>query len=165
MKNKKVAILYIALGRYTVFWDEFYESAEKHLLNADKHYFIWTDKPLALNYAPPPSNKKITVIGATKRGWPFDSLLRFQMFLEQEKALSQYDYIYFFNANMKFENPVNLTEIAPREWDNGLVAGLHPGRNGDINRNNPDNFPYEPPSGIHRIYSVWLRPSLCMWRI
>lgn len=54
MKNKKVAILYIALGRYTVFWDEFYESAEKHLLNADKHYFIWTDKPLALNYAPPP---------------------------------------------------------------------------------------------------------------
>lgn len=63
MKNKKVAILYIALGRYTVFWDEFYESAEKHLLNADKHYFIWTDKPLALNYAPPHQTRKLPLLG------------------------------------------------------------------------------------------------------
>ena len=28
----KVAALYIATGRYTVFWPEFYESAEKYLL-------------------------------------------------------------------------------------------------------------------------------------
>ena len=28
----KVAVLYIATGKYTVFWTEFYESAEKYLL-------------------------------------------------------------------------------------------------------------------------------------
>ena len=35
----KVAALYIATGRYTVFWPEFYESAEKYLLkDCEVHY-------------------------------------------------------------------------------------------------------------------------------
>lgn len=39
-----VAILYIATGRYTVFWKYFYRSAEKHLLpNSNKHYVLFTD--------------------------------------------------------------------------------------------------------------------------
>jgi hypothetical protein len=64
------------------------------------------------------------------------------MFLEKEDELSKFDYIFFFNANFKFYNPVDLAEITPCEWHDGLVAGLHPGRSGDINPN-PDNFPYE----------------------
>ena len=37
----KVAALYIATGRYTVFWPEFYESAEKYLLkDCEVHYFV-----------------------------------------------------------------------------------------------------------------------------
>ena len=40
----KVAALYIATGRYTVFWPEFYESAEKYLLkDCVVHYFVFTD--------------------------------------------------------------------------------------------------------------------------
>lgn len=40
----KVAALYIATGRYTVFWPEFYESAEKYLLkDCEVHYFVFTD--------------------------------------------------------------------------------------------------------------------------
>ena len=39
-----VAILYIATGRYTVFWDYFYQSAEKYLLPVcNKHYILFTD--------------------------------------------------------------------------------------------------------------------------
>ena len=35
----KVAVLYIATGKYTVFWPEFYESAEKYLLkDCEVHY-------------------------------------------------------------------------------------------------------------------------------
>ena len=42
----KVAALYIATGRYTVFWPEFYESAEKYLLkDCEVHYFVFTDDP------------------------------------------------------------------------------------------------------------------------
>lgn len=134
---KKVAILYIALGRYTVFWDDFYKSCEQYLTPCEKHYFIWTDNPTDAM-----AGDNITIIPAQKKGWPYDSLLRFEMFLEREKELSKFDYIFFFNANFQFYNPVDLAEITPREWHDGLVAGLHPGRSGDI-RPNPDEWPYE----------------------
>ena len=40
----KIAIIYIGIGRYTVFWDEFYKSCEKNFIrNAQKHYFYFTD--------------------------------------------------------------------------------------------------------------------------
>ena len=65
------------------------------------------------------------------------------MFLQREKELKEFDYIYFFNANMEFVNPVDLAEITPREWHDGLVAGSHPGRRGDILSGNPDAFGYE----------------------
>ncbi|MBD5391808.1 hypothetical protein HDR66_03310 [bacterium] len=138
MAMNKVGILYIALGRYTVFWDEFYESCEKNLLHADKHYFIWTDNPTPAMQGP-----NITIIPATRRGWPYDTLLRFEMFYGLRDQLSRFDYLFFFNANFKFINPTDLSEIAPREWDGGLMASLHPGREGDVWRDNPDCFPYE----------------------
>lgn len=134
----KVGILYIALGRYTVFWDEFYESCERHLLHADKHYFIWTDNPTDAM-----RRDNVTIIPAQKRGWPYDSLMRFEMFYAHKKELSKFDYLFFFNANFKFINDTDLSEIAPREWDGGLCASLHPGRHGDIWRDTPDGFPYE----------------------
>lgn len=100
-------------------------------------YFIWTDNPTsAMN------GDNITICSAQKKGWPYDSLLRFEMFLEQEPELSKFDYIFFFNANFQFYNPVDLSEITPCEWHDGLVAGLHPGRSGDV-RTNPDDWPYE----------------------
>ncbi len=136
---KKVAILYIALGRYIVFWRDFYESCERYLGNCDKHYFIWTDNT-EFDYS---TNPNVTVIRATRRGWPYDTLMRFHMFMGQEQALKKFDYIYFFNANMQFINPVDLTEIVPREWNDGLVAGSHPGRWGDTRQHEIDAFPYE----------------------
>lgn len=33
--------------------------------------------------------------------------------------------------------------IAPQEWHDGLIAGLHPGRSGDMMSHNPDKFLYE----------------------
>lgn len=136
---KKVAILYIALGRYIVFWKEFFESCEANLAPCEKHYFVWTDNT-EFEYSDLPN---VTIIPAQKRGWPYDTLMRFHMFAQQEKQLKKFDYIYFFNANMKFINPVDLAEITPREWHDGLVAGIHPGRWGDIWANEVARFPYE----------------------
>lgn len=129
----KVAILYIALGRYTIFWDKFYNSSEKNLLSCSKHYFVWTDNPTKSML----KNKNVTIIKAEKKGWPYDILLRFSMFLEKE--ILKFDYVYFFNANFMFYNPVHLSEIAPHDFDNGLAAGLHPHPFSD----NPDTYPYE----------------------
>ena len=139
-KMKKVAILYIALGRYICFWKDFYESCEEKLLNCEKHYYVWTD-----NKKFDHSNaKNVTVISAKKKGWPYDTVLRFEMFLQKEKELSEYDYIYFFNANMQFINYVDLAEIAPQAWHtSGIVAGIHPGKNGDVNDGKIDEYQYE----------------------
>ena len=136
---KKVAILYIALGRYIVFWRDFYESVMKNLGSCEKHFFVWTDNT-DFEYC---NADNVTVIPAKKMGWPYDSLMRFEMFLGCEKELKKYDYIYFFNANMQLVGPVDLSEIAPREWHDGLVAGVHPGACGDARCTNPDDFPYE----------------------
>ena len=140
MTKKKVAVLYIALGRYICFWKDFYESCESKLLNCDKHYFVWTDNK-SFDYS---NSKNVTVIPAEKKGWPYDTVLRFEMFLQKEKDLAKYDYIYFFNANMQFINYVDLAEIAPQDWHtSGIVAGIHPGHNGDVDDGNIDGYPYE----------------------
>ena len=139
-KMKKVAILYIALGRYICFWKDFYESCEEKLLNCEKHYYVWTDNK-EFDYS---NAKNVTVIPAKKKGWPYDTVLRFEMFLQKEKELAKYDYIYFFNANMQFINYVDLAEIAPQMWHtSGIVAGIHPGKNGDVNDGKIDEYQYE----------------------
>lgn len=138
--KEKVAILYIALGRYICFWKEFYESCEDKLLNCEKHYFVWTDNS-QFEFC---DADNVTIVPSQKRGWPYDSLLRFEMFLSQKDKLKEYDYIYFFNANMQFINYVDLSEIAPHEWNtSGLVAGSHPGRKGDVFDGVVDSYPYE----------------------
>lgn len=42
--SPRIGILYIATGRYYVFWEDFYKSAEKYFLpNLEKQYFIFSD--------------------------------------------------------------------------------------------------------------------------
>lgn len=118
----KIAILYICTGRYYIFWKTFYKSAEKYFLkDVEKHYFVFTDFEGKLVGE---SSGKITRIHQTKMGWPFDTLLRFQVFLKAETQLKAFDYIYFFNANMQFIQPVGQ-EIIPSSGN--LLGVLHPG--------------------------------------
>ncbi len=132
----KIAILYICTGKYNQFFKDFYESCEKYFLKgqADKQYFVWTDN-MSLTEAP---NVHLTY--HTCQGFPADSLFRFDMFLEQEKEIATYDYIFFFNANMLFVAPVNW-EVIPTEKDGFLVAGISP--TGYRYKNFPSLFPYE----------------------
>lgn len=113
----KIAILYICTGKYALFFDDFYKSSEKFLLaNYNKQYFVWTDN---LNIGDGLPN--VQIIHHKCAGFPLDSLFRFEMFLQVEKELKNYDYIYFFNANSEFRQPVN-EEILPDET--GLAMGI-----------------------------------------
>lgn len=48
----RIAIVYLAIGKYDVFWDEFYRSCERYLFpDATKHYFVFTDSGRLLNRA------------------------------------------------------------------------------------------------------------------
>lgn len=113
----KIAILYICTGKYNQFFDGFYTSCEKYFLSgkAKKDYFVFTDY-LAI------SNKPNVHITERKcQGFPADSLFRFEYFLQVKDEISKFDYIYFFNANAEFKQPVG-DELLPDET--GLAMGL-----------------------------------------
>ena len=131
--NNKIAILYIATGRYIVFWKDFYKSAQKYLLkNYEKEYFVFTDN----TDFPFKNEPNVHYINQPNLGWPDNTLMRFDMFLRQKDNLQNFDYIYFFNANMEFKSEVG-EEFLPDE--SGLVMGLHSG----LYKNKPDEFTYD----------------------
>lgn len=116
----KIAVLYISLGRYDVFFEGFHKSAVKHLLPGhEKHFFVFTDSREIKRSALP----GVTVIDRKKLGWPFDTLMRFEMFSSIEDRLKGFDYIYFFNSNLVFLRPVR-EEILPGDSHSGLAAAI-----------------------------------------
>lgn len=117
--TKDIAVLYIMTNRYTVFWEDFYNSAEKNLLpHHNKHYFVFTDD----EKTPLPENA--TRLKAKYKDFPDVTLKRYEMFLEIEDQLKKYDYVYFFNANALFLQPIN-EEIFPSK-EQGLTVVHHP---------------------------------------
>jgi len=118
----KIAILYICIGKYDIFWKEFYSSCEKHYLtDHEKHYFIFTDSPLIKE-----ENFRMHIIFQSNLNWPFNTLMRFKFFHGIESELLTFDYIYFLNSNIQFVAHVG-EEVFPSDEENGLLAVLHPG--------------------------------------
>lgn len=119
--NAKIAILYICTGKYNQFFSGFYESAMKYFLtDSEKTFFVWTDEDSIAN-----GLSNVRVIHKKCQGFPADSLFRFEMFLQAESELTQFDYIYFIQANALFLQPVG-EEILPDE--SGLSMGIWGGR-------------------------------------
>lgn len=117
----RTAILYICTGQYNQFFADFYKSCERYLLKGlcELEYFVWTDD-LKLCDA-----ENVHLIEKKCAGFPADSLFRFEMFLQVKEQLRNFDYIYFFNANAEFVEPVG-TEILPDKSE--LVAAKWPSR-------------------------------------
>jgi hypothetical protein len=116
-----IAILYICTGKYSIFWNNFYKSCQAFLLeDAEKHYFVFTDDPTII------PSEFIHVVHQNARGFPLDSLLRFEMFLTIKEQLSSFDYIIFINANFQLVAPVGY-EILPDQRHEGLAGVLHAG--------------------------------------
>lgn len=131
---KKVGILYICIGKYQIFWEDFFISSQKFLLpNCQKTYYVFTDAP----YIAYENKKNVKKIFQRSLGWPGNTLLRFDMFLQAEQVLQQNDYLFFFNANITLLNFIREKEILPGA--EGLTAVIHPYLYGKHN----NAFPYE----------------------
>ena len=131
--GKRIAILYICTGKYNLFFEGFYASAmEYFLVQAEKTFYVWTDDDHIADGLP-----NVKTFHKECAGFPADSLFRFEMFMQVEEVLKSYDYIYFFNANAMFLQPVG-EEILPDET--GLAMGIWPGRR---EHQHPCLFPYE----------------------
>lgn len=114
-----IAMLYIATGRYIVFFDEYYKSMERNFLPEDnKTYFVWTDSDRTF-----PQN--VIKIPTENLGWPKATLYRYKLFQNEWNQLKDFDYMYYVNANMIAKQPIRH-EIIPTK-EQGIVATLHPG--------------------------------------
>lgn len=117
--NQKVAVIYIATGNYIVFWDNFYQSAEKNFLpGVKKHYF------LVSNYSFEKLPDNVTHIYYPHKEWPSITVEKFNIIYSLKDKLTDYAYTYSFNANTWFIQPIT-DDIIPNETQK-IIAGLHP---------------------------------------
>lgn len=127
----KINILTICTGKYTIFFQDFYNSCENHFLKGyDKKYFVFTDGEII-------ESDNIVRIQQSKLGWPYDTMMRFKMFNTIKDKLDG-DFTFFFNANMKFLQDIG-EEALPNDENNGLMGVTHPGYF-NVSKN---QYPYE----------------------
>jgi Glycosyltransferase family 6 len=119
----KVGILYICIGKYSMFWNDFYQSVESNFLRGvEKQYFVFTDSDKIK------SQENIIVINQVDLGWPNNTLLRFEIFLKAEHLWQDCSHLIFFNANLIVKKIIRADEILPDGInDDGLFVTLHPG--------------------------------------
>lgn len=131
----KIAILYICTGKYSVFWQQFYESAEKYFLPShEKQYFVFSDT------LDNPHKENVSLIYQEKMGWPYDTLMRFKLFSGIKDRLAPFDRIFFCNANMRFLKEVNEDIFKIEKMNAELITVRHPFF---YWVKNPMDFPYE----------------------
>lgn len=131
----KVAVLYICIGKYKLFWKNFYLNMEKYfLLSSQKEYFVFTD---AEELYAEQNCSHIHRIYQEDLGWPGNTLFRFDMFSRVIDALKNFDYIVFLNANVICNRVITEEEFLPIEKD--LLFVTHPGYYAKM----PYEFPYD----------------------
>lgn len=90
------------------------QSARKFFLKGhDIDFILWTDIPEGV-----PIDAKIIPIQPFQ--WPMPTLHRYHLFLQQEELLSEYDFIYYIDADMKFVSRVGDEVLGE------LVGAQHP---------------------------------------
>jgi hypothetical protein len=132
----KIGILYICTGKYIIFWKDFYLSCEKYFISkAEIHYFVFTD---ADEIEFEKTNTRIHRIPQVNLGWPNNTLMRYDIFLNSKDKLETMDYLFFFNANIIFIKDITASEFLPSGIQK-LVGCLHPG----YYNKNKDKFDYD----------------------
>ena len=130
----KIAILYIGIGNYEIFWDDFYSSCEHLLLTeSEKSYFVFTDSNRLLNL----SLKNVEFIYQKNLGWPGNTLYRFHMFYSITEKLKEFDYIIFYNANAIMNQKITEDELLPQVEDFAFARHFR------FEKSNNCFFPYD----------------------
>lgn len=110
----KLGILYICTGPYAAFWEDFYKSSERFFLSkedVDKEYFVFTDAESIYEE----SNPRVHKLYHQKQPWPYDTLMRYHIFLEKSELYSDMDYLFFLNANALFVEDIYKEDVLPNK--------------------------------------------------
>lgn len=112
----KIGLILICTGElYWPFAKDLIESARKHFLPGQEvDYILWSDMPPEVNYG-------THLIPTEQTAWPYPTLMRYHLFLQEEERLSQYDYIFYCDIDMFFVDTVGDEILG-----DGITAAEHP---------------------------------------
>jgi len=111
----KICILNIATNKYIQFVEQLLNSVEENFLNGHEiSALVFTNHEIEENS----DNVKISQID--HEPWPIPTLKRYHYFLKEKDYISQFDYCFYMDVDMRIENKVG------NEILGGLVATQHP---------------------------------------
>lgn len=132
---KMIGILYIATGKYKVFFESFYKSVfDFFMVDRQKHIYVFTDDT---DYFQNFNN--VTALKVDFNGFPLDTLLRFRFFNRYKDVLQNTDSLVFMNSNLLIQKTIEYDEFFVGSEQYDFWAVNHPGW---FNRGFMD-FPYE----------------------
>jgi histo-blood group ABO system transferase len=116
MNKKKVALMFICLNTpYWPFLKDVIEDCRKNFLTEHKvDFFTWSDMPEDVSYG-------ATVFPTEPITWPYPTLMRYHLFLQQEEVLKEYDYIFYLDVDMRV-----VASVGDEILGDGLTMAEHP---------------------------------------
>lgn len=116
----ELGLLIIATNKYADFVEPLIKSADKFFFknspNINVNYFVFTNKSLDIQ-----SNRNIFYIDVEHKSWPWMTLGRYQLFSKNESVLKGIQYLYYIDADMRFEGDVGVEILSD------IVGTIHPG--------------------------------------
>lgn len=113
-KKYKIAFCSVVLNPpYWEFAKDVIDGAKQFFLpghNTD--FFLWSDMP---------ELEGVTIFPTEGTAWPYPTLMRYHLYLQQEELLKKYDYIFHCDVDMRFVNVVGDEILS-----NNLTAAQHP---------------------------------------
>ncbi len=137
-----IGVCIMATGKYIEFIKPLIESSRKHFCkNHQVTYFVFTNGQLE------PADDIVTIY-QDRLGWPYDTMMRFQIYLANESLLSTQDYIFSCDADTLFVGDVGDEFLGQRVavQHSGFVnaSGQYNGK-GTFDRN-PNSKAYVKPN-------------------
>lgn len=131
-----IAIIYLAIGKYDIFWEGFYQSCEQYLFtDAVKHYFVFTDSHKLLSE----SYHNVSMIPVIDMGWAANTTAKSKYIISICDTLKAFDYTFYINANYKVLTTILSKEILPEKSDGYLTALSYY----YLRESNCDTLPYD----------------------
>lgn len=110
----KVGLMFICINQpYWQYMQPVIEGAKNYFLPGHEvEIMCWTDMPNA---------QGATIFPTDSVPWPYPTLMRYHLMLNEEEYLKKFDYVFYIDLDMRFVNIVG-DEI----FGNGITAAQHP---------------------------------------
>ncbi len=145
----KIGLLIIATNKYTQFLQPLIEGADKFFLkDHEVNYFVFTNQEINID-----SNRNIVKVHTEHKEWPWMTLGRYRIFTDNRDILSEMDYLFYCDADMKFVGYAGNEILGKR------VGTIHPGFFHNPHSSNvalekrSESLAYLPPNTIRHYYA------------